>query len=67
MNKIDYFLKKRKIRRVRLAEKIGVSPGTISDWCHHRHEPSLENIFKVAQALDLKPTSLINNDYVISQ
>lgn len=43
-----------------LAEQIGVSVITMSRWVNNRMQPSLNQLVKMANALDIDVTELIN-------
>ena len=43
-----------------LAEQIGVSVITMSRWVNNRMQPSLDQLVKMAKALDIDVTELIN-------
>jgi len=43
-----------------LAEQIGVSVITMSRWVNNRMQPSLDQLVKMANALDIDVTELIN-------
>lgn len=42
-----------------LAKKLEKNETTVSRWCTNESQPSLENLFKVAQALSIPPQQLI--------
>lgn len=42
-----------------LAEKLGLNTSTISRWCTNEAQPSLENLFRVAEVLNIDPQELI--------
>jgi len=42
-----------------LAEKLGVNPNTVSQWCRNNVQPSLETLFDIAKALDVEVRKLI--------
>ena len=65
MNKIGEILKRRKKTRKWLAEETGLSEVSVHEYCSQKHQPSLRTLFKMAKALNLKPSSLINNNYKI--
>lgn len=43
-----------------LAEKIGKDTSTISQWCTNARQPSLENLHKIAKALEIDIRELLN-------
>ena len=42
-----------------LAQEIGMSENTVSRWCSNRFQPSLQQLSKVANALDVDIRELI--------
>lgn len=65
---IDYFMKKRDMRQVDLADKMGVNRSTISNWANALKKPDFENIDKMAEAFGISVSELFvdhyNSDYV---
>lgn len=37
-----------------LAEQLGKSENTVSRWCSNKVQPTLDNLYDIAQILDLK-------------
>lgn len=44
-----------------LAEQMGKSENTISRWCSNKSQPSLEDLFRIAELLEVDYTDLIRN------
>ena len=44
-----------------LAEQLQKNEATISRWCSHTAQPSLEMLVKIATVLNVEPKDLINN------
>ena len=44
-----------------LAEQIGKDESTISQWCTNARQPSLENLLKIANVLDIDIRELLNS------
>lgn len=63
MNKIKEILEKKGVKKRWLAEQIGKSAGSISDYCGNKNQPSLETLIKIAKVLKVRPGSLINEKY----
>ncbi len=42
-----------------LAEEIGVSRESVSKWCRNISQPEIENLFKIADALEVDPGDLL--------
>lgn len=47
------------VQQQELAEKVGVSPATVSDWEHGRKKPRYTNLVKVANVLEADPVELV--------
>ena len=44
-----------------LAEQIGKDESTISQWCTNARQPSLENLLRIANVLDIDIRELLNS------
>lgn len=64
---IEYFMKKRDMRQVDLAEKLGVNRSTISGWKNANKKPEFDNIDRMAEAFGVSVYELFvdhrNTDY----
>lgn len=58
-NRIKAVLAENKKTSLWLAEKLGKSKTTVSNWCTNQVQPSLETLFEVAEALDVDPRDLL--------
>lgn len=61
LNRIRVALAEKNKSNKWLAEQIGVSVITISRWVNNRMQPSLDQLVKMANALDIDVTKLINH------
>lgn len=43
-----------------LAKELKVTPGTVSKWCGNKVQPSLETLAKIAEALEVDISELLN-------
>lgn len=60
LNRIRVALAEKNKSNKWLAEQIGVSVITMSRWVNNRIQPSLDQLVKIANALDIDVTQLIN-------
>ncbi|MBP8687641.1 MAG: helix-turn-helix transcriptional regulator [Prevotella sp.] len=60
LNRIRVALAEKNKSNKWLAEQIGVSVITMSRWVNNRMQPSLDQLVKMAKALDIDVTELIN-------
>ena len=60
LNRIRVALAEKNKSNKWLAEQIGVSVITMSRWVNNRMQPSLDQLVKMAKALDIEVTELIN-------
>lgn len=60
LNRIRVALAEKNKSNKWLAEQIGVSVITMSRWVNNRMQPSLDQLVKMANALDIDVTELIN-------
>lgn len=63
--------KKRKYNRIKivliekdknnrwLAEQLALSTGAVSKWCTNTNQPTIENLFKIAELLDVEVSELL--------
>ena len=63
---IEYFMKKRDMRQVDLAEKIGVNRSTVSGWVNALKKPDFEYIDKMAEAFGVSVGELFTDHSVDS-
>ena len=59
MNRIKVTLVEKQKTNRWLAEQMGKSENTISRWCSNKSQPSLEDLFKIAELLGVDYTELI--------
>lgn len=45
-----------------LAERLGKSENTISQWAQNKIQPSVDDLFKIAKELNVKAKDLINEN-----
>ncbi|MBO4556025.1 MAG: helix-turn-helix transcriptional regulator [Elusimicrobiales bacterium] len=60
---IEYFMKKRDMRQVDLAEKMGVNRSTVSGWVNALKKPDFEYIDKMADAFGVSVSELFVDHY----
>jgi len=63
MNRIKIVLAQKGIKQTWLAEKIGKSFNMTNGYVQNRRQPSVDVLFKIADALQVKASSLINDNY----
>lgn len=61
LNRIKVVLAEKNKTNKWLAEQLNKSYVTISRWCTNEIQPSLENLYKIAQVLDIDIKDLINS------
>jgi putative transcriptional regulator len=57
-NRLGEVLAERDISKSDLAKYIGVTRGTISNICNHKHEPSMDLAYRIAEFLNLQVTDI---------
>lgn len=45
-----------------LAEQLGVSEVSVSNWCQNKKSVGVPNLFRIASILGCKPSELINDN-----
>lgn len=59
INRIKVALAETRRKNKWLAEQIGKDESTISQWCTNARQPSLENLLKIANTLDIDIRDLL--------
>ena len=60
-NRIKAVLSEEKITNMCLAEKLKMSPNTVSKWCTNQMQPTIETLFRIANVLDVEARDLLVN------
>jgi putative transcriptional regulator len=63
-NRIKAVLAEKGIANLWLAEKLGKNKATISKWCTNETQPSMETLFRIAEALDVDVRELLVSNKV---
>jgi len=62
MNELDFnlntILVKKGIKRKWLADKLGVTPGTVGAWCGYMRTPKKWQVVAMAQILEVEPKEI---------
>jgi putative transcriptional regulator len=58
-NRIKIVLIEKEKTNMWLAEKLGLSKGAVSRWCTNDNQPTVENLFKIADLLDVEVSELL--------
>lgn len=58
-NRIKIALIEREKTNKWLAEKLGMSTAAVSKWCTNDNQPTVENLFKIAELLDVDVSELL--------
>ena len=61
INRLKLVLVEKKRTGKWLAEQIGKDPSTVSKWCSNKSQPSLEDLFRIAELLEVNYTDLIRD------
>ena len=59
MNRIKEVLKEKGVKQVWLAEQLGKSFNTVNGYVQNRAQPSLEDLYKIAEILQVKAKDLL--------
>jgi transcriptional regulator with XRE-family HTH domain len=59
INRIKVALAETRRKNKWLAEEIGKDESTVSQWCTNARQPSLENLLRVANALEMNIRDLL--------
>lgn len=58
-NRIKSVLAERRKTSLWLADKLGMSPNTVSKWNTNTMQPTIETLFRIAKALDVEARDLL--------
>jgi putative transcriptional regulator len=61
MNRIKEVLTEKGIKQTWLAEKLGKSYNMVNSYCQNRRQPSVEDLFRIADLLSVKPAELLKH------
>lgn len=59
INKLKDVLSEKRVTSRWLANKLGVTPSTVSKWCTNSSQPSLETLIRISDVLGIDYTELI--------
>lgn len=62
MNKIKVILEEKGIKQTWLATKLGKSYNMINSYAQNRRQPSIENLYKIADILDVDIKDLLESN-----
>jgi len=57
--RIEDLMRNEKLTQMQLAKAIGVGQSSVSDWLNSKSEPSVENLWKLADFFDVSVDYLI--------
>lgn len=61
MNRIKEVLEQKGIKQIWLAEKLGKSYNMVNSYAQNRRQPSIEDLYKIAEILSVDVTQLLKN------
>ena len=59
MNRIKEVLEDKGIKQIWLAEKLGKSYNMVHSYAKNRRQPSIEDLYKIAEILNVEATELL--------
>ena len=59
MNRIKEVLEKKGIKQIWLAERLGKSYNMVNSYAQNRRQPSLEDLYKIANILNVEVNDLL--------
>ena len=62
MNRIKEVLEDKGIKQKWLAEKLGKSYNMVNSYVQNRRQPSLEDLYKIAEILSVNVTTLLKDN-----
>lgn len=61
MNRIKEVLEQKGIKQIWLAEKLGKSYNMVNSYAQNRRQPSIEDLYKIAEILSVDVTELLKS------
>jgi putative transcriptional regulator len=61
-NRIKIVLAEKKVTNKSLAEALGVNKDTVTSWCVQRRQPPLEQLFVIADYLEVDVRALLSTN-----
>jgi putative transcriptional regulator len=58
-NRIKAVLAEERKTNMWLADKLEMSPNTVSKWCTNQMQPTIETLFRIANALNVEARDLL--------
>jgi len=62
LNRLRVVLAEKNLQNKWLSEKLGVGQATVSKWVTNTTQPSLEQLLRIAEALEIPYTELIRTE-----
>ena len=59
MNRIKEILEEKGMKQIWLAEQLGKSYNMVNSYAQNRRQPSLENLYKIAEILNVEAKELL--------
>lgn len=59
MNRIKEVLETKGIKQIWLAEQLGKSYNMVNSYAQNRRQPSIEDLYKIAEILNVSPKDLL--------
>lgn len=59
MNRIKEVLQEKGIKQVWLSEKLEKSLNMVNEYCNNKRQPSLEDLYRIAEILNVNPKDLL--------
>lgn len=60
-NRIKAVLAEQRKTNLWLADKLDMSPNTVSKWCTNHMQPTIETLFRIAKVLNVEAKELLVN------
>jgi transcriptional regulator with XRE-family HTH domain len=60
-NRVKAVLADKRVQNKELAEKMGVTEGTVSTWCRNFKQPKIETLFAIAKYLKIEASELLSS------
>lgn len=58
-NRIKAALAEKGVKSNELASHLSVTPNTVSDWCTNKNQPSIQDLYKIAEHIDVDIRELL--------
>jgi putative transcriptional regulator len=61
LNRLRIILAERNVKNIWLADKLGVTEGTVSNWVNNKIQPSLDTLYEISLIFEIDLKDLVES------